>query len=151
MAGKRESRRHSTKSFNKNIVVAEICYQVLEVLSLCDGERASIKITVLTFLLKKSTMTLSEVHSFWGVAETIAGSLLCCGEGIRDLKIQRRDGNENVLKTILLIGKTTTLHVHQASFLHISLPFLQDYDVTMPNFVFHGEDKQATRKFYFAF
>ena len=56
----------------------------------------SIKITVLTFLLKKSTMTLSEVHSFWGVAETIAGSLLCCGEGNRDLKIQRRDGNENV-------------------------------------------------------
>ena len=96
-------------------------------------------------------MTLSEVHSFWGVAETIAGSLLCCGDGIRDLKIQRRDGNENVLKTILLIGKTTTLYVHQASFLHISLPFLQDYDVKMPNFVFHGEDKQATRKFYLAF
>ena len=96
-------------------------------------------------------MTLSEVHSFWGVAETIAGSLLCCGDGIRDLKIQRRDGNENVLKTILLIGKTTTLYVHQASFLHISLPFLQDYDVKMPNFVFHGEDKRATRKFYFAF
>ena len=56
---------------------------MLEVLSLCDGE-------------KKSTMTLSEVHSFGGVAETIAGSLLCCGEGIRDLKIQRRDDNEKV-------------------------------------------------------
>ena len=87
MAGKRESRRHSTKSFNENIVVAEICYQVLEVLSLCDGETAQ---------SPSITVKLSEVHSFWGVAETIAGSLLCCGEGIRDLKIQRRDGNENV-------------------------------------------------------
>ena len=37
---KRDSRRHFTKGFRKNIVVAEICYQLLEVLSLCDGERA---------------------------------------------------------------------------------------------------------------
>ena len=87
MAGKRDSGLHSTKSFNKNIIVAVICYQVLEVLSLCDGETAQ---------SPSITVKLSEVHSFWGVAETIAGSLLCCGEGIRDLKIQRRDGNENV-------------------------------------------------------
>ena len=38
------------------------------------------------------------------------------------------DGNENVKKAIIL---TTTLHVHQ-TFLHISLPFLNDYDVKMP-------------------
>ena len=49
------------------------------------------------------------------------------------------------------MGKTTTLYVYHTSFLYISLPFLQDYDVKMPNFVFHGEDKQATRKFYLAF
>ena len=37
------------------------------------------------------------------------------------------------------------------AFLYISLPFLHDYDVKMPNFVIYGERKQATRKFYFSF
>ena len=36
-------------------------------------------------------------------------------------------------KTIGLISKTTTLHLHP-TFLYISLPFLHDYDVKMPNF-----------------
>ena len=40
------------------------------------------------------------------------------------------DGNENVIKAIGL-SKTITLHVHH-TFLYISLPFLQDYDVKMP-------------------
>ena len=43
LAGKRGSRRHnrrhSTTSFRENVVVAESSYQMLEVLSLCDGER----------------------------------------------------------------------------------------------------------------
>ena len=38
------------------------------------------------------------------------------------------DGNENVKKAIIL---KTTLQVNQ-TFLHISLPFLHDYDVKMP-------------------
>ena len=38
------------------------------------------------------------------------------------------DGNEKVKKTIGLISKTTTLHVHHA-FLYISLSFLHKYDV----------------------
>ena len=37
------------------------------------------------------------------------------------------------------------------TFLYISLPFLQDYDVKMANFAFHGERKQATTEFYFSF
>ena len=37
------------------------------------------------------------------------------------------------------------------SFWYISLPFLHDYDVKMPNFVFYEECKQATTKFYLAF
>ena len=41
------------------------------------------------------------------------------------------DGNENVKKTIGLISKTTTLHVHHA-FLYISLSFLHKYDVKWP-------------------
>ena len=38
----------------------------------------------------------------------------------------------------------------QHAFLNISLPFLHDYDVKMPNFVIKGKRKQATAKFYFA-
>ena len=37
------------------------------------------------------------------------------------LRSNGADGNENVKKTIGLISKTTTLHVHHA-FLYISLP-----------------------------
>ena len=67
----------------------------------------------------------------------------------RKFKIQRRDRNENVKKKGLII-KTTTLHVHE-TFFYISLPFLHDYDVKMPNFAFYGERKQETKKFYFSF
>ena len=56
---------------------------------------------------------------------------------IRNLNIQRQDDNENVNKTVGLISKTTTLQVHHP-FLSISLPFLYDYDVKMPTFVFYG-------------
>ena len=47
------------------------------------------------------------------------------------------DGDENVIKTIGFITKTTPLHAHQArcTFLY---PFLHDYDVKMPNFAFYG-------------
>ena len=60
------------------------------------------------------------------------------------------DGSENVKKTIGLLSKTTTLHVHHA-FLYISLPPLQDYNVKMPNFTFYGGRKQATTNFSFSF
>ena len=53
------------------------------------------------------------------------------------------DDNENVKKTIGLISKTTTSHVHH-TFLYISFPFLHDCDVKMPNFAFYGGRKQAT-------
>ena len=53
-------------------------------------------------------------------------------------------------KTIGLISKTTTSHVHH-TFLYISFPFLHDYDVKMPNFAFYGGCKQATTKLYFPF
>ena len=51
----------------------------------------------------------------------------------RDFTIRRRDLNENVKinkQTIGLEGKTTTLQVHH-TFLYISLPFLNDYDVKL--------------------
>ena len=53
----------------------------------------------------------------------------------KDFAIRRRHDNENVKTTIGLVGKATILHVHLA-FLYISLPFLHDYDVKLPNFTF---------------
>ena len=69
---------------------------------------------------------------------------------IGTLRSNDADDNKNVKKTIGLISKTTTLHVHH-TFLHISFPFLHDYDVKMPNFAFYGGRKQPTKKFYFSF
>ena len=68
----------------------------------------------------------------------------------RDFRIQRRGRQRERQKTIGLISKTTTSHVHHA-FLYISLRFLHDYDVTMPNLAFYGGRKQATTKFSFSF
>ena len=51
----------------------------------------------------------------------------------------------------LLLGATTTLHVHQA-FLYISLPSLHDYDVKMPNFTFcGGHEHKATTLFFYSY
>ena len=75
---------------------------------------------------------------------------LCVKCIIRDFKIQRRGRQRERQKTIGLISKTTTSHVHH-TFLYISFPFLHDYDVKMPNFAFYGGRKQATTKFYFSF
>ena len=74
---------------------------------------------------------------------------------IKHVTTNDADGNENAkkknyYKTIGLISKTTTLHMHHA-FLYISLLFLHDYDVKMPNFAFYGGRKQATMTFYFSF
>ena len=66
----------------------------------------------------------------------------------RDFTVPRGDGNENVKNNNrYTVGKTTTLHVHR-TFLCISLPFLQNYDMKLPNFTFYGERKQVTTKFY---
>ena len=54
---------------------------------------------------------------------------------IGTLRSNDADDNENVKKTIGLISKTTTSHVHH-TFLYISFPFLHDYDVKKPNFAF---------------
>ena len=72
MAGKRGSRRHSTTSFSESVVEAGITYQMLEVLAFCNLERTqppSITITVLTFLVKKSTMKNSGVSIFLTIRE----------------------------------------------------------------------------------
>ena len=67
---------------------------------------------------------------------------------VRDFKFQSRDGDENVKKNVVL-GKTT-FHVRH-TFWYISLLFLFDDDVKLPNFMFYGGSKQATTKFYFSF
>ena len=63
------------------------------------------------------------------------------------LRSNDADDNENVKKTMGLISKTTTSHVHN-TYLYISVPFLHDYDVKTPNFAFYGGRKQATTKSY---
>ena len=65
--------------------------------------------------------------------------------------IQWRDRNENV--KINNKQCQSVMHVYHTffSFLYISLPFLHDYNVKMPNFTLYGERKQATTKFYFSF
>ena len=73
-----------------------------------------------------------------------------CSFALGTLRSNDADGDETVTKTIGLISKTTTLHVHD-TFLYISFPFLHDYDVKMPKFTFYGGRKQATMKFYFSF
>ena len=60
LAGKCDSCRYSTTRFKVN-VVAKTSYQMLGILSLSDRERAlspSTEISVLTFVMKKSTMKL---------------------------------------------------------------------------------------------
>ena len=69
MARKRGSRRHSTTSFSENAEVAETSYQKLEVLSFCDQERVqppSLRVTLLTFLVKNGKMKLSRESIFSG-------------------------------------------------------------------------------------
>ena len=68
---------------------------------------------------------------------------------IETLRSNDADDNENAKKTIGLISKTTTSHVH-LTFLYLSFPFLHDYDVKMPNLAFCGGRKQAKTKLYFS-
>ena len=61
LAGKRGSRRHSTTSFNENVVSSDgNKLSNVKSLSFCDRESlyplSLITITVLTFWIKKSTM-----------------------------------------------------------------------------------------------
>ena len=56
------------------------------------------------------------------------------------------DGHEKVTKAIVLISKTTNSHVHH-TFLYISFPFLQDYDVKMPYSAFIEDVNKQQRNF----
>ena len=79
MAGKRDSRGHPTTRFNENVIEAEISYEMLEVLSFCDRERAqtpSIKITVLTFLVKKCNKTFRDYYFLRRGKKTSESSML---------------------------------------------------------------------------
>ena len=67
LAEKCDNHRHSTTSFSENVVVAKTSYQMLGVSSFSDREGAlppSREISVLTFVVKKSTTKLSGVSIF---------------------------------------------------------------------------------------
>ena len=75
----------------------------------------------------------------------------CCLLLIGTLGSNDAYGNEKVIKTIGNKQNNNFARASRTLFLYISFPFLQDYDVKMPNFVFYGEGKQAKTKFYFCF
>ena len=67
LAGKCGSRRQSTTSFSEHVVVAKTSYQMLQIFSFSDLERAqppSMEISVLTLVVKNSTKKISEVSTF---------------------------------------------------------------------------------------
>ena len=64
LAGKCGSRRQSTTSFSEHVVVAKTSYQMLQIFSFSDLERAqppSMEISVLTLVVKNSTKKISGV------------------------------------------------------------------------------------------
>ena len=64
-----------TLSFSENVEVAERSYQILEALPFCDRERVqppSLKVTVLTFLVKNGKMKLSRESKFCKYAKELA-------------------------------------------------------------------------------
>ena len=85
-----------------------------------------------------SAVSLDLKKAFDTVSHAILGSLS------NDNGAATRTAN----KTIDLLSKTTTLHV-QHTFLYISLPSLQDYDVKMPNFTFYGGREHKATVFFF--
>ena len=67
----------------------------------------------------------------------------------RELKQRRRGRQRERQKSIGLISRTTTLHVHHA-FLYTSLPSLPDYNVKVPEFTFcRGRQHKTTTFFSF--
>ena len=66
------------------------------------------------------TGSLSERRQFYNVFQKRTNVAACnCASGQIDaLRADHGDGNENVKKAIRLTGKTTTLDVHQAFFVH---------------------------------
>ena len=75
----------------------------------------------------------------------------CCCYGLIKGTLRSNDTDATrTSKTICLISKTTTSHVHH-TFLYISFPFLHDHDVKMPYVAFYGGRKQEPMKFYFIF
>ena len=102
--------------------------------------------------LRHSLRKLELVLNDFGVFEVLAASFMpqLPQTTLGTLRSNDADDNENVKKTIGLISKTTPSHVHH-TILYISFPFLHDYDVKMPDFLFYGGRTQATTKFYFSF
>ena len=72
-------------------------------------------------------------------------------ELIGTLRSNDADGDENVKKNNRFYKQNNSFARASHFFLDISFPFLHDYDVKMPNFVFYGGRKQAMTKFYFSF
>jgi len=76
LARKRGSRRRTTTGFSENVVVMETRYQMLKGLSFCNRSmllfcKQQIKISVVTFIVKKGEMKLFGFSIFVGMREKI--------------------------------------------------------------------------------
>ena len=81
----------------------------------------------------------------WSQQKITLMFLRYCVQNRDPTKLRRR---RQYQKSNRFSGKTTTLHVHHAFFLYISLPSLHDYDVKCLNFKFcWGRERQGD-KFY---
>ena len=130
---KRYNRRHSTTGFSSCSGGNKLT-NVKSFFSLRSGEgfNLSNKDNSASFLVKKSSMKLSELSSFRRCAkkkkiQSRPRSHSRPPITIGSLRCHYGDGKENVTKQLVKISKITTLHVHHA-FLYISLTSLHDYD-----------------------
>ena len=111
-----------------------VAFYVATLLGNYSVPRSETKLTFVwqkPIILERSSTSYLASRGFslsWLLAVTQSFALLLC-RVIRNLtKLRRRRQGECQKKTIGLMSKTTTLHLHHA-FLYISLPSLHNYDV----------------------
>ena len=87
----------------------------------------------------------------WGKGElSYKPNLIGATEDWRELKQRRSDGNANGKKSMGLLSKTTTLHLHHA-FLFISLSLLQEFNVKLRSFTSYGDWREHKTTIFFFF
>ena len=116
--------RENVIGFSEKVVVTKTSYQILQVLSFCNRKRAiSIKINVLTFLLKKVNWSFPWCIIFLG---------------IRDKTFNYEISSSNLIKVSLSNGKTNSEHLCRRRFLRsnenptITRDFVHLYEVHAP-------------------
>ena len=77
----------------------------------------------------------------------VRGTPITINRGGTNKRDKKRDFLKSIKKQLVKQAKQQFCTC-STLFMYISLPFLHDYDVKMPNFALQGEFKPATAKFY---